>query len=83
MSESSSPEPGFTVEYLIDRYDHLVEWARATREDGPSGIDRLRDYREVDGLLVPFRIEPDRASPARVEEVEFNVTFPEDLFGVR
>ena len=78
-----SPEPGLTVEYLIERYDHLVEWVRASREDGPPGVTRLRDHRNVDGLLVPFRIEPDRGSAARVEKVELNPPFPDDLFLAR
>ena len=78
-----SPEPDLTVEYLIERYDLLVEWVRGSRPGGPTAVSEYRDYREVDGLMIPFKIDMDNGQQTRVEDVELNLDLPEDLFRVR
>lgn len=78
---STSPQDGVAVDYFIDQYTHLLEKVRTVTASGES-MRELSDYREVDGLRLPFRVESDRQD-ARYESVEFNLDLPEDIFSER
>lgn len=72
----------------IDGETHLIRWARYTVRDFADfavGLMRFEDYREVDGVKLPFsmRVVPDYESSETglhryvVERVQFDAVLPE------
>lgn len=76
---------GTTETHYLDEANHWMVQVK-TREAGVDTVVRLEDYRDVDGVKIPHRIEVD-AGPAgtfslRLTEVEHGVALDDKLFAM-
>jgi hypothetical protein len=78
---------GMVQHYFLDAATGLEKQTAVTLEQGPQSVKvvtDLSDYRDVDGIKVPFTVKQTvngtPASTLTVEKVEFNIPIDETLF---
>jgi len=82
----ATPEEGAAETWYLDAVTGLLARVDAERE-GPQGTaliqSSFKDYRDVDGLKIPFQIEqalPGMTIISKFEEVKHNVEIPDSQF---
>jgi hypothetical protein len=76
------PIEGEAVSYFFDQETHLILGVEESI-DGTLVETRLIDYREVDGIKLPFSISvetPQFSFQVTVESIEHNVEIPDSKF---
>ena len=83
-----TPRTGEPLIYYFHKESGLPHLVKSTVESAMGAIPvetRLDDYREVDGIQIPFEARISALGQERVlttESIEQNVDFPEDLFAL-